>query len=340
MSDIVRPRTGLSWTGGRRARNRLLVVTRVAAIDCGTNSVRLLIADVVPGVDTTSEIVRIATVTRLGQGVDRTGRLDPEALARTVATIREFAELIEAHDVERVRFVATSAMRDAENASEFTEAVEAILAVVPEVISGQEEAALSFAGAVSVAAGEHPGPFLVVDLGGGSTELVLGERAPEAAISLDVGGVRMHERHLHSDPPTQAEIDAAAADVRAALDRAAAVVPLGRTSTLIGVAGTITTVTAHAQRLPSYQRERIDGAVLPTGIVLAAAQDLLHLTRAERGVLPYLQPGRIDVIGAGALVWFEVVARVMAEVEAAGGELPTIVTSEHDILDGIALSLR
>ncbi|OJX94089.1 MAG: exopolyphosphatase [Micrococcales bacterium 73-15] len=321
-------------------RNRLLVVTRVAAIDCGTNTVRLLIADVLPGVGTTTEVVRTGTVTRLGQGVDRTGRLDPEALGRTLDALREFAELIAAHDVQRTRFVATSATRDAENAGEFAGAVEEILGIRPEVVTGAEEAELSFAGAVSVASGEHPGPYLVVDLGGGSTELVLGEREPVAAISLDVGSVRLHERHLHSDPPTQAEIDAAAADVREALDRAAGAVPLGETATLIGVAGTVTTLTAHAQRLPSYVRERIDGAVLPTGIVLAAAQDVLHLTRAERGELPYLQPGRVDVIGAGALVWFEVVSRVLAEVEAAGGELASVVTSEHDILDGIALSLR
>lgn len=321
-------------------RNRLLVVTRVAAIDCGTNTVRLLIADVLPGVGTTTEVVRTGTVTRLGQGVDRTGRLDPEALGRTLDALREFAELIAAHDVERTRFVATSATRDAENAGEFAGAVEEILGIRPEVVTGAEEAELSFAGAVSVASGEHPSPYLVVDLGGGSTELVLGAREPVAAISLDVGSVRLHERHLHSDPPTQAEIDAAAADVREALDRAAAAVPLGETATLIGVAGTVTTLTAHAQRLPSYVRERIDGAVLPTGIVLAAAQDVLHLTRAERGELPYLQPGRVDVIGAGALVWFEVVSRVLAEVEAAGGELASVVTSEHDILDGIALSLR
>lgn len=315
-------------------------MTRVAAIDCGTNTVRLLIADVFPGVGTTSEVVRTATVTRLGQGVDRTGRLDPDALSRTLAAVREFAELIEANDVERVRFVATSATRDAENSAQFTDAVEAILGITPEVIDGQEEAALSFVGAVSVVAERHPAPYVVVDLGGGSTELVMGEEAPTAAISLDVGSVRLHERHLHSDPPTLVEIDAAAADVRAALDRAAAVIPLGRTATLIGVAGTITTVTAHAQDLPAYQRERIDGVVLPAATMLTAAQDMLHLTRAERGELPYLQPGRVDVIGAGALIWFEVVSRVLAEVEAVGRQLSSIVTSEHDILDGIALSLR
>lgn len=215
-----------------------------------------------------------------------------------------------------------------------------ILGIEPEVVDGGEEAALSFAGAASVVAANHPGPFLVVDLGGGSTEIVLGEQAPTASISLDIGSVRLHERHLHSDPPTRAQIEAATADVRRALDLACEVVPLGGARTLIGLAGTITTVTAHAQRLPEYQRDRIDGAVLPTGTVLAAAQDLVAMSRAERADLPYLQPGRVDVIGAGALIWFEVVSRVLREIEAGGGELRHVVTSEHDILDGIALSLR
>lgn len=317
-------------------------MTRVAAIDCGTNTVRLLIADVTPESDQCAEVLRTAEVTRLGQGVDRTGLLDLEALKRTLAAVSSYAEAIAQHDVERVRFVATSATRDATNAQEFAEGVTRLLGVTPEVVTGQVEAGLSFAGAVSVAAESHPGPFLVVDLGGGSTELVLGGSSTgvEAAISMDVGAVRIHERHLHSDPPTQAEIDAASADIRRALDRAEQVVPLARTATLIGVAGTVTTLTAHAQRLDRYDRARVDGAVVPTGIMLAAAQDMIHLTRAERTALPYMQPGRADVIGAGALVWFEVVSRVLRDVEWAGGELRAVVTSEHDILDGIALSLR
>lgn len=315
-------------------------MTRVAAIDCGTNTIRLLIAQVDPDAPTTTEILRTGVITRLGQGVDATGELAPQALERTLAATREFAALIAQHEVSAVRFVATSATRDARNRDEFVAGVRAELGVEPEVVSGAEEAALSFAGAVSVASSQHPGPYLVVDLGGGSTELVLGETAPQAAISLDIGSVRLHERHLAGDPPSQAQIEEASAQVRSALERACAVVPLGQAATVIGVAGTITTLTAHAQRLPSYQRERIDGAVLPVGIALAAAQDMLHLTRAERAALPYLQPGRVDVIGAGALVWFEVLSRVMAEVAEAGGDLRSVVTSEHDILDGIALSLR
>lgn len=315
-------------------------MTRVAAIDCGTNTTRLLVADVEKGDPRTHEVLRCARVTRLGQGVDRTGELEPAALRRTLEVLSEFAQLLQEHGAERVRFVATSATRDARNRAEFVTGVHAALGLSPEVVSGQEEAHLSFTGAASVAAATYPGPSLVVDLGGGSTELILGRQAPQAAISLDVGAVRLTERFLPSDPPTQEEIDAASAEVRQALDRAGAVVPLGQAATVIGVAGTITTVTAHAQRLPAYQRERIDGAVLPTGIVLAAAQDLMHLSRAERLALPYMQPGREDVIGAGALIWFEVLTRVMAEVDRTGGRLSHVVTSEHDILDGIALGLR
>ncbi|PWD51987.1 exopolyphosphatase [Serinibacter arcticus] len=315
-------------------------MTRVAAIDCGTNTIRLLVADVEPHLGRTTEVIREGRVTRLGRRVDRTGEFDPQALELTLAATREFAVLIAEHGAERVRFVATSATRDARNREQFVAGVRAALGVDPEVVSGEEEARLSFAGAVSVVADHHPGPYLVVDLGGGSTELVLGESEPEAAISLDIGSVRLHERHLHSDPPTQAEIADAAVDAREALERAAAVVPLGRTATLIGVAGTITTTTAHAMRLPAYDREAIDGAVQPTGIVLAAAQDLLAATRAERVEMPYVHPGRIDVIGAGALIWFEIVSRVFSDVQEVGGALLSVVTSEHDILDGIALSLR
>jgi len=293
-----------------------------------------------PGSGHTVEVVREGRVTRLGRGVDRTGELDADALALTLAATREFAATITELGAEKVRFVATSATRDARNREAFVAGVREVLGVDPEVVSGEEEARLSFTGAVSVIADRHPGPYLVVDLGGGSTELVLGGAEPEAAVSLDIGSVRLHERHLHSDPPSQAEIDAAAMDARAALERAAAVVPFGRTATLIGVAGTITTTTAHAMRLPAYDRASIDGAVQPTGVVLAAAQDLLAATREERAAMPYVHPGRVDVIGAGALIWFEVVSRVFSEVQEAGGALLQVVTSEHDILDGIALGLR
>ncbi|GII99210.1 Ppx/GppA phosphatase [Sediminihabitans luteus] len=313
------------------------MTSRVAAIDCGTNSIRLLVADVAAD-GTLVDLDRRMEVVRLGQGVDRTGRLAPEALERTLAATRRYAEIIRDLGAERVRFVATSATRDAENRTDFVDGVRDVLGVEPEVVSGDEEAALSFRGATVVAA-QHPAPYLVVDLGGGSTEVVLGERTPQGARSMDVGCVRMTERHLRSDPPTADEVAAARADVRAALDSAAEVVDLGRTATLVGLAGTVTTVTAHALGLPAYDRELINGAEVPVDVVLAACDDLLARPRAERESLGFMHPGRVDVIGAGALVWSEVVRRVRDDVAAAGGSLETVVTSEHDILDGIALSI-
>lgn len=313
-------------------------MTRVAAIDCGTNSIRLLVADVDLGAGTLVDLDRRMEVVRLGQGVDRTGRIAPEALERTLAAARTYAEVCEGFGVKHVRFVATSASRDAENRQDFVDGVRDALGVEPEVIGGHEEAALSFRGATGVLAGRHPGPFLVVDLGGGSTELVLGTTSVVASASMDVGCVRLTERHLHADPPTAAEIAAASADVSAALDAAGAVVPLGRTATLVGLAGSVTTVTAHALDLDSYQPDRIDGAVLPADRVLDSCRTLLGMSRARRAREPYMHPGRVDVIGAGALVWSDVVSRVRAEVARAGGRLSTVVTSEHDILDGIAWS--
>ena len=316
-------------------------MTRVAAIDCGTNSIRLLVADATTGPDGAAElsdVVRLMEVVRLGQGVDRTGELAPEALERTLAATDTYAALCEEHGVEAVRFVATSATRDARNRDVFVDGVRERLGVEPEVISGTEEAALSFAGAVRALARED-GPALVVDTGGGSTELVLGDVGPTAgpptaSTSLDMGCVRMTERHLATDPPTAEEIAAAERDVRDALESGAAVVPLGGVRTLVGVAGSVTTVTAHALHLDRYRPEAINGARLPVADVLAACEELLHATRAERAALPYMHPGRVDVIGAGALVWAEVVRRV-----AADSGIDTVVASEHDILDGIALSV-
>nr|WP_297429628.1 Ppx/GppA phosphatase family protein [uncultured Actinotalea sp.] len=313
-------------------------MTRVAAIDCGTNSIRLLVADVDLEAGTLVDLDRRMEVVRLGQGVDRTGRLAPEALERTLDASRRYAARCDELGVERVRFVATSASRDAENRQDFVDGVVAALGVEPEVITGHEEAELSFRGATGVLAGRHPGPFLVVDLGGGSTELVLGTTAVEAAHSMDVGCVRMTERHVAGDPPAAEQVAAATADVEAALDAAARDVPLGRAATLVGLAGTVTTVTAHALGLDRYDPAAIDGAVLPVEDVLRSCGGLLAMTRAEREALPFMHPGRVDVIGAGALVWSTVVQRVRAEVAGAGGELRTVVTSEHDILDGIAWS--
>jgi len=313
-------------------------MTRVAGIDCGTNSIRLLVADVDPATGALADVERTMEVVRLGQGVDRTGRIAPEALERALAATRRYAARCAELGVEAIRYVATSATRDAENRREFVDGVRTAIGVEPEVIEGAEEARLSFRGATGVLGSRHPGPLLVVDLGGGSTELVLGTDAPIAAYSMDVGCVRMTERHLHSDPPTTSEIAAAAADVRAALDAASAMVPLERTVTLVGLSGTVTTVTAHALGLPRYDPHVIDGTVLPVEVVLAAADDLLHRTHAQRAALGFMHPGRVDVIGAGALVWAEVVRRVQRDVAGAGRLLGPVVTSEHDILDGIALS--
>lgn len=311
-------------------------MTRVAAIDCGTNSIRLLIADVDPAAGTIVDLERRMEVVRLGAGVDRTGEIAPEAMKRTLAATAEYAALCSAAGVGvgAVRFVATSASRDARNRDEFVTGVRSILGVEPEVIAGAEEAALSFAGATAGLSAEHESPFLVVDLGGGSTEVVLGEGSVEAALSVDIGCVRLTERHLHSDPPTAAELEKATADIDAALDRVAEQVPLDRARTLVGVAGTVTTITAHALGLPAYDPVAIHGATLDVGRVRAACDDLIAMSRAERAALPFMHPGRVDVIGAGALIWRRVVERV-----AQVAPVVATVTSEHDILDGIAMSL-
>ncbi|WP_176819072.1 exopolyphosphatase [Quadrisphaera sp. DSM 44207] len=310
---------------------------RVAAVDCGTNSIRLLVADVDAATGAVTDLDRRMEVVRLGEGVDRTGALAPQALERTLAATRRYAEVVRARGAQRVRFVATSASRDASNAHLLVAGVREALGVDPEVVSGDEEAALSFRGATGGLSRGHPAPHLVVDLGGGSTELVLGDGAAgrvEAARSVDVGCVRLTERHLHDDPPAAAQVAAARADARAALDLAAAAVPLARTRTLIGVAGTVTTITAHALRLPGYDAAAIHGAAVPVDAVLAACADLLAMPRAARAALPFMHPGRVDVIGAGALLWGEVVARVAAE-----SGVREVVASEHDVLDGIALAL-
>lgn len=312
---------------------------RVGAIDCGTNSIRLLIADIDPATGALSDVERVMKVVRLGQGVDRTGEFAPEALERTLAATAEYAALCEEHGVEAIRFVATSATRDARNRHEFIDGVRERLGVEPEVITGAEEAALSFRGAISALDSSRPGPYLVVDLGGGSTELVIGDRAPMAAHSMDVGCVRITERHLADDPPSVEQIQAARADVQAELDIANLEVPLGDTRTLVGLAGSITTVTAHALNLREYSRDAINGAELSIVDATASCESLLTADRLSRSEMPFMHPGRVDVIGAGALVWSEVMARVVAEVEATGGTLDTTVTSEHDILDGIAFSV-
>lgn len=362
-------------------------MTRVAAIDCGTNTIRLLIADARSSSDggvRLIPLVRLNEIVRLGQGVDRTGRLDEAALERTLAVVGDYADRCRELGARRVRFVATSATRDASNRAVFVEGVRELLGVEPEVVSGREEARLSFAGSLLGADGggafpaaesagpdtdTDPGPDtapgpdtdprpdtgaaagsgaepdprpgtrrLVTDLGGGSTELVLGVGAPAAAYSMNTGSVRVTERYL-ADGVTPASEAAARGHVRALLERAGAVVDLGATRELVGLAGTITTVTAHALGLESFEPEAIDGARLDVGTALASCEAIVHSTAAERESWGYLRPGRRDVIAAGALVWSEVIARVVEATAAHGHRLTHTVTSLHDILDGIALSL-
>ena len=314
-------------------------MTRVAAIDCGTNSIRLLIADIERSNGTTSlkDVVREMRVVRLGQGVDATGELAPEALERTFAAATDYARLIQEHGAGKVRFVATSASRDARNRDVFVDGIRDLLGVEPEVISGDEEASLSFAGASSVLPILDGQEVLVVDLGGGSTEFVLGTAAGvTAAKSVDIGCVRLTERHLRQDPPTPEQIAAAEADVDAAIARAGQDVPLERATAVVGVAGSVTTITAHALRLTEYSPNAIHGAELPLDTVRAAGTDLLTMTRSDRAALPYMHPGRVDVIGAGGLVWRRILEKL---AELTGGRIATATASEHDILDGIALSI-
>ncbi|WP_329279517.1 Ppx/GppA phosphatase family protein [Streptomyces sp. NBC_00691] len=303
-------------------------MTRVAGIDCGTNSIRLLVADVHPETGDLIELDRRMTIVRLGQGVDKTGRLAPEALERTFAACRAYAEVIKELGAERLRFVATSASRDAENRADFVNGVVEILGVEPEVITGDQEAAFSFTGATGELHGDDR--RLVVDIGGGSTEFVVGNRHVEAARSVDIGCVRLTERHVRNDPPTAGEADAIRADVRAALDLAAETVPIGTAETLVGLAGSVTTVAAIALGLPEYDSEKIHHARISAAQVAEVTDRLLASTHAERAAIPVIHPGRVDVIIAGAIVLREIVERVGAR---------EVVVSEHDILDGIALSV-
>ncbi len=325
----------------------------VAAIDCGTNSLRLLIASIDPGRRTLADVQRRMEIVRLGEGVDATGLLAPQALQRTFTVLAEYATLIADAKAGPVRMVATSATRDAANAAEFTRGVREILGIEPEVLTGDQEALLSFIGATAEltagpAPGEQPGsqplsgpepdlapPFLVVDIGGGSTEFVLGpaDQLPSGQLarrSVDIGCVRLTERHLRHDPPLPGEIRAAVADIDAALDAVAEHVPLSVARTLVGVAGSVTTVTGIALNLPAYDPQRIHHARIPARRVAEVTAELLGMTRAHRAAIAVMHPGRADVIAAGALVLNRVMERV---------GLAQVVASEHDILDGIAWSL-
>ncbi|WP_031068464.1 Ppx/GppA phosphatase family protein [Streptomyces sp. NRRL S-118] len=303
-------------------------MTRVAAIDCGTNSIRLLVADIDPATGEVTDLDRRMTIVRLGQGVDRTGRLAPEALERTFAACREYAAVIKEYGAERLRFVATSASRDAGNRDDFVRGVLDILGVEPEVITGDQEAEYSFTGATK----ELPGAeeYLVVDIGGGSTEFVVGTAHARAARSVDIGCVRLTERHVRSDPPSPEEVAAIRADIEAALDVAEATVPLREADTLVGLAGSVTTVAAIALGLEAYDSAAIHRSRISYDQVAEVTARLLGSTHDERSAIPVMHPGRVDVIVSGALVLLAVMDRVGAR---------EVVVSEHDILDGIALSL-
>lgn len=302
-------------------------MTRVAAVDCGTNSIRLLVADLENGSKT--DVHREMRVVRLGEGVDRTGTLSPEALERTRLALVYYARTCASLGCDQTRMVATSATRDASNRSTFVDLVTSTLGVEPEVVTGEEEAALAFVGAT---AGLDPaqGPFLVIDIGGGSTELVLGTSKVEAALSIDVGCVRLTERHLLDDPPTAEQVAAARKDVDEALSLALAVVPAEQARTAVGLAGSVTTLAALALGLSTYQPERIHLSRISAGQVRTLTEQLLAMTRVERAALPVMHPGRVDVIGGGALV-------LQMCVERLG--LDEVLVSESDILDGIALSI-
>ncbi|MDQ6874243.1 MAG: Ppx/GppA family phosphatase [Actinomycetota bacterium] len=312
---------------GRGPVRRRTGVSRVAAIDCGTNSIRLLVADLTAS--GLVDVTRRMEIVRLGEGVDRTGEFAPAAIERTRSVLDSYAGAARALGAERIRMVATSASRDVANRGVFEEMVVRTLGQPPEVISGLAEARLSFAGATrgltDVAA-----PYLVLDIGGGSTELVLGESTLDSAVSVDIGCVRITERHLHGDPPTAAEIAVATDDIRAGVTRAGQEVPLETAGTLIGLAGSVTTVAALALDLPAYDAQRIHHSRIGYDDVAATTAMLLRSTRRQRAALPVMHPGRVDVIAAGALV-----LRTVMEVAGAAW----VLVSEHDILDGIAYSL-
>ena len=295
----------------------------LAAIDIGTNSVRLLVTD-----PAGRELERLMRMTRLGQGVDVTGELAPEAIARTVAVLSEYAIRLRAHGATRVRAVATSAARDASNGAQFFDAAEGALGVRPELLSGDAEARLSFYGA-TLGLSRNRGPFLVIDLGGGSTEFVIGTAQPEAALSLQMGCVRMTERHLHGDPPTSEQRRACESDVRRELARVGALIDTRKARCVVGLAGTVTALSAMQLGLTHYDATRTHHSLLSAAQVANLCTRLAGANLAERRAL-LVEPARAEVIVGGAIV----LATLMTELG-----LSELLVSESDILDGLAASL-
>jgi exopolyphosphatase/guanosine-5'-triphosphate,3'-diphosphate pyrophosphatase len=303
---------------------------RVAAIDCGTNSIRLLIVDIDKEKNIAIDVVREMRIVRLGEGVDKNKAFSPPALARTFKAIDEYEEILKKYDVTELKFVATSATRDAINKAMFIKGVIDRLRVVPEVIPGKLEAELSFNGATKSLRSKHQAPFLVIDLGGGSTELVLGDEHPESAYSMNVGCVRMTERHAPGGNPNKEQENAIRDDVKKTLTLASTEVDWGKAKTVVGVAGTVTTVAAHILKLKTYDPDVLHGAEITSEQISQVAQDFISLTPTQRGALPYMHEGRIEVITAGAIVLDEVMKGINAS---------KLITSEKDILDGVAWSL-
>ena len=302
---------------------------RVAAIDCGTNSIRLLISDIDTSTKTATDVCREMRIVRLGEGVDKTNAFSPRALERTFKAIDEYEQILLKHKVENLRFVATSATRDAQNKAMFIKGVIDRLRIVPEVIAGTEEAALSFDGATRSLRQKHKAPFLIIDLGGGSTELVIGDQEPTGAYSMDVGCVRMTERHTPGGNPTKAQEEAIRTDVRNALKEAGKKVDWQNAQTIVGVAGTVTTVAAHILKLKTYDPDVLHGASSSAQQISQTAQDFISLTPSQRAALPYMHEGRIEVITAGSIVLDEVMKAIGVQ---------TLIASERDILDGVAWS--
>ncbi|WP_040798238.1 Ppx/GppA phosphatase family protein [Nocardia higoensis] len=311
---------------------------RVAAVDCGTNSIRLLIADVQPD-GRLADVHREMRIVRLGQGVDATGAFAPEAIERTRVALADYVDTMIETGVVKVRMVATSATRDAANREDFfamarAELGRAVPGSAAEVITGDEEARLSFTGAIGELSGSA-GPFVVVDLGGGSTELVFGDaEGVEFAVSSDIGCVRITERCLHDDPPTAEQIAAGREFAAQRLAKAFETIPLERAHTWVGVAGTMTTLAALALELPEYDAERVHLAELPLDKVHETCRRLISLSHDERAALGPVHPGRVDVIGGGA-----VITELLADELARRAGIGALIVSEHDILDGIALSI-
>lgn len=302
---------------------------RVAAIDCGTNSIRLLISDIDTSTNMATDVVREMRIVRLGEGVDKTNAFSPRALERTFKAVDEYELILQKHNVDHLRFVATSATRDALNKAMFIKGIVDRLRIVPEVIAGVEEAALSFDGATRSLRNKHKSPYLIIDLGGGSTELVIGQQEPTGAYSMDVGCVRMTERHSPGGNPTKDQEVAIRKDVQLGLEEAAKKVDRKNAQSIVGVAGTVTTVAAHVLQLQTYDPDKLHGAEISAAQITQTAQDFINLSFEQRAKLPYMHEGRVEVITAGAIVLDEVIKGIGAK---------TLIISERDILDGVTWS--